>query len=146
MKIDILAIGKCKKGSPEEILIKEYQKRMDWSVQIIEKDNDERAKEAAFLLSHIPPQAKVIVLDERGDNLSSIELAEKIKDWQLEGVSKICFLIGGADGHTDEIRQKADLILSFGRLTMPHMLIRAVLAEQIYRLETILKGHPYHRA
>ncbi|MBP5615897.1 MAG: 23S rRNA (pseudouridine(1915)-N(3))-methyltransferase RlmH [Alphaproteobacteria bacterium] len=146
MKIDILAIGKCKKGSPEDLIIKEYQKRLGWHLQIDEKDNDEPQKEAAFLLSHIPNNAKVIVLDERGENLTSLELAHKINDWQLNGVSDICFLIGGADGHTDEVRRRADLILSFGKLTMPHMLIRAVLAEQIYRLETILKGHPYHRA
>ncbi len=145
MKIYILAIGKCKNGSPEDLLIKQYQKRLNWELIVKEKDNDERLKEAAFLLSHIPPHAKVVVLDERGENISSLAFAKKIGDWQLEGISDICFLIGGADGHTDEVRKRADLLLSFGKLTMPHMLIRAVLSEQIYRAQTILSGHPYHR-
>lgn len=145
MKISIIAIGKCKKGSPEDLLIKEYQKRLSWDLTIVEKENDSQEKEAEFLLSHIPDGAKVIVLDERGQNISSIELAKKIEDWRLNGVGKICFLIGGADGHLEKVRQRADFILSFGRLTMPHMLIRAVLAEQIYRAQTILSGHPYHR-
>ena len=146
MKVTILAIGKCKKGSPEDLIIKEYQKRMSWGFEIKEKDNDEPKKEAEFLLSHIPSGAKVVVLDERGENMSSLDFANKIGDWQLKGAAQICFLIGGADGHTDEVRKRADLLLSFGKLTMPHMLIRAVLSEQIYRAETILKGHPYHRA
>lgn len=145
MKIHILAIGKCKKGSPEDMLIKEYQKRMSWDLIIKEKDNDTQEKEAKFLIENIPNNAKVVVLDERGENMKSLELAEKIGNWQLNGVSDICFLIGGADGHLDEVRKRADLLLSFGKLTMPHMLIRAVLTEQIYRAQTILSGHPYHR-
>ena len=145
MKIHILAIGKCKKGSPEDMLIKEYQKRMSWDLIIKEKDNDVQEKEAKFLIENIPNNAKVVVLDERGENMKSLELAEKIGSWQLNGVSDICFLIGGADGHLDEVRKRADLLLSFGKLTMPHMLIRAVLTEQIYRAQTILNHHPYHR-
>lgn len=145
MKINIIAIGKCKKGSPEDLLIKEYQKRLSWDLTIVEKENDSQEKEAEFLLSHIPDGAKVIALDERGENISSLELAKKIENWCLNGTGKVCFLIGGADGHLPCVRQKADLVLSFGRLTMPHMLIRAVLAEQIYRVQTILNGHPYHR-
>jgi len=145
MKIQILAIGKCKKGSPEDMLIKEYQKRLSWDLSITEKENDSKEKESEFLLSHIPSGAKVVVLDERGENISSIDFAQKIENWRLNGTSEICFLIGGADGHTDSVRRRADLILSFGKLTLPHMLIRAVLAEQIYRAQTILSGHPYHR-
>lgn len=145
MKIHILAIGKCKKGSPEDMLIKEYQKRLSWDLIFTEKENDTKQKESAFLLAHIPSGAKVVVLDERGENMDSIAFAQKIENWRLSGVSEICFLIGGADGHTDEVRHRADLMLSFGKLTLPHMLIRAVLAEQIYRAQTILSGHPYHR-
>ena len=145
MKIHILAIGKCKKGSPEDMLIKEYQKRLNWELIIKEKDNDIQEKEAKFLIENIPHHAKVVVLDERGENMKSLDFARKIGDWQLSGVSDICFLIGGADGHLDEVRKRADLLLSFGKLTMPHMLIRAVLTEQIYRAQTILSGHPYHR-
>lgn len=145
MKIQILAIGKCKKGSPEDLLIKEYQKRLSWDLSVTEKENDSKEKESEFLLSHIPNNAKVVVLDERGENMSSIDFAQKIENWRLNGTSEICFLIGGADGHTDSVRRRADLILSFGKLTLPHMLIRAVLVEQIYRAQTILSGHPYHR-
>ena len=145
MKVTICAIGKCKKSSPEAALIEEYLKRSGWDIQIKEKDNSSQEDEAHFLQNAIPHGAKVIVLDERGENMRSTELAAKIEKWQLKGFSEICFLIGGADGHLQSTRDKADLLLAFGKLTMPHMLMRAVLAEQIYRLQTILGGHPYHR-
>ena len=145
MKATIIAIGKCKKNSPEGAIISEYVKRSGWQLTIKEKDNSTQKDEAEFLQSSIPHGAKVIVLDERGENLKSTELAAKIADWQLTGTSEICFLIGGADGHLQSTRDRADLILAFGRLTMPHMLMRAVLTEQIYRIQTIIAGHPYHR-
>lgn len=146
MKVTILAIGKCKQKSPEAALVAEYVKRSGWNVVIKEKDNASQEEEARFLQSAIPVGAKVVVLDERGVNISSIELAEKVEGWLLNGCSEICFLIGGADGHLPATRDKADLILSFGKLTLPHMLMRAVLCEQIYRIQTIISGHPYHRA
>lgn len=145
MKVTIAAIGKCKKNSPEKMLIDEYVKRMAWTVLIKEVDNSAQAEEAHFLQSVIPHGAKVVVLDERGENMKSTELAEKVSNWQLNGCSELCFLIGGADGHLQSTRDRADLLLSFGKLTLPHMLMRAVLAEQIYRIQTIIAGHPYHR-
>ena len=145
MKVTIIAIGKCKKNSPEAALIAEYIKRSGWQITIKEADNSNQAEETRFLQGAIPSGAKVIVLDERGENLKSTELARKIENWQLNGCSEICFLIGGADGHLPETRQRADLLLSFGRMTMPHILMRAVLAEQIYRIQTIINHHPYHR-
>ncbi len=145
MKVTIAAIGKCKKNSPEKMLIDEYVKRMAWTVLIKEVDNSTQAEEAHFLQSVIPHGAKVVVLDERGENMKSTELAEKVSNWQLNGCSELCFLIGGADGHLQSTRDRADLLLSFGKLTLPHMLMRAVLAEQIYRIQTIIAGHPYHR-
>lgn len=145
MKATILAIGKCKKNSPEAAIIAEYLKRSSWEVQIKEKDNSNQEEEARFLQSSIPSGAKVIVLDERGENLKSQELACKIENWMLNGISEIVFLIGGADGHLPSTREKADLVLSFGKLTLPHMLMRAVLTEQIYRIQTIIAHHPYHR-
>ena len=145
MKVTIVAIGKCKKNSPEANIISEYTKRSSWQITIKEKDNSNQKDEADFLISAIPNGAKIIVLDERGENLKSVELAKKVSDWQLNGVSDICFLIGGADGHLETTRKRADLLLSFGKLTLPHMLMRAVLSEQIYRLQTIISGHPYHR-
>ncbi len=146
MKATILAIGKCKRGSPEAEIIGEYVKRSSWDVMIKEKDNANQEDEARFLQDNIPPAAKVIVLDERGANMSSLDLAVKIEGWMLNGCSEVCFLIGGADGHLPSTRDKADLLLSFGKLTLPHMLMRAVLAEQIYRVQTIISHHPYHRA
>lgn len=145
MKALIIAIGKCKKNSPEAQLIAEYVKRSGWEIIIKEKDNSEQNDEAKFLQSSIPQGAKVIVLDERGENMKSLDLAKKIEAWQLNGTSEICFLIGGADGHLQSTRDKADLLLSFGKLTLPHILMRAVLAEQIYRVQTIIAHHPYHR-
>ena len=145
MKAYIIAIGKCKKNSPEYAIIEEYKKRSGWEIIIKEKDNSTQDDEAKFLLQSIPGGAKVIVLDERGENMPSQELAKKVENWQLNGCSEICFLIGGADGHLEQTRQKADLILSFGKLTLPHILMRAVLTEQIYRMQTIINGHPYHR-
>lgn len=145
MKVTIIAIGKCKKNSPEAAIIAEYVKRSGWDIVIKEKDNAAQEGEAEFLQSSIPHGAKVIVLDERGENLKSVELARKIETWMLNGCSELCFLIGGADGHLQSTRNLADLILSFGRLTLPHMLMRAVLSEQIYRIQTIINHHPYHR-
>ena len=145
MKVTIAAIGKCKKNSPEKMLIDEYVKRMAWTVLIKEVDNSTQAEEAHFLQSVIPHGAKVVVLDARGENMKSTELAEKVSNWQLNGCSELCFLIGGADGHLQSTRDRADLLLSFGKLTFAHMLMRAVLAEQIYRIQTIIAGHPYHR-
>lgn len=146
MKVTILAIGKLKRGSPEAEIIAEYVKRSGWDIVIKEKDNSNQTEEAEFLQSSIPAGAKVIVLDERGENMSSLDLADKVEKWIIGGCSEICFLIGGADGHLQSTRDKADLILSFGKLTLPHMLMRAVLSEQIYRLQTIINHHPYHRA
>ncbi|MGN0914133.1 MAG: 23S rRNA (pseudouridine(1915)-N(3))-methyltransferase RlmH [Alphaproteobacteria bacterium] len=145
MKVTITAIGKCKKNSPEAMIIEEYVKRSGWDIVIKEKDNSTQEDEARFLRSSIPHGAKVIVLDERGENMKSIDLAKKIENWQINGCSELCFLIGGADGHLQSTRDKADLLLSFGKLTLPHMLMRAVLSEQIYRIQTIINGHPYHR-
>ena len=145
MKVTIIAIGKCKKNSPEAAIIAEYVKRSGWDIVIKEKDNAAQEDEAELLQTSIHHGAKVIVLDERGENLKSVELARKIETWMLNGCSELCFLIGGADGHLQSTRNLADLILSFGRLTLPHMLMRAVLSEQIYRIQTIINHHPYHR-
>ena len=145
MKATIIAIGKCRKNSPEKQLIDEYIKRSGWEVTIKEHDNASQEEEAKFLLSSIPAGAKAVVLDERGENMKSLELAAKAEKWMLDGCSEICFLIGGADGHLPSTRERADLLLSFGRLTLPNMLMRAVLAEQIYRIQTIINHHPYHR-
>lgn len=145
MKITIIAIGKCKKNSPEYALIEEYKKRSNWEIIIKEKDNSNQKDEAEFLQASIPSGAKVVVLDERGENIKSLDFAAKLEAWENSGCQNVCFLIGGADGHIDSTRQRADLLLSFGKMTLPHMLMRAVLSEQIYRAQTIIHHHPYHR-
>ena len=145
MKVTIIAIGKCKKNSPEYALIEEYKKRSNWEIIIKEKDNSNQKDEAEFLQSSIPSGAKVVVLDERGENIKSLDFAAKLESWENSGCQNIRFLIGGADGHLESTRKRADLLLSFGKMTLPHMLMRAVLSEQIYRAQTIIHHHPYHR-
>ena len=145
MKVVLAVIGKCKSNSPEGEIIKRYAERMKWNFSIKEKDNSTQEDEAKFLQSCITPNSKVIVLDERGENMTSPELAKIVENWMGQGISELCFLIGGAEGHLQSTRSKADLVLSFGKLTLPHILMRAVLAEQIYRLETIINHHPYHK-
>lgn len=152
MDIIIACIGHMK-PSPELDLLSKYIKQTRWNIVVREFEDkkpgsvEERKKrEGALLLSAVPAAAKIVVMDERGKLLSSEKFAKRLGDWQDESVPAVVFLIGGADGHSEEIRQKADLILAFGEMTWPHMLARVMLAEQIYRAKTILDGHPYHRA
>ena len=152
MHIILAAIGKLKKNSPEYELMSEYLKRTKWSVEVKEYEEKKaltgealKSAEAELLLSGIPEKAKVVVLDEHGDTLSSREFAGKLRTWQNNGSDTVAFLIGGADGHGQKVKDRANLTLSFGRMTLPHFLMRVVLAEQIYRAKTILDGHPYHR-
>ena len=97
------------------------------------------------LLGQVPVGAVVVALDETGKTLNSVAFAEKLKVWRDEGVRDVAFLIGGADGLDDAVRNRADLVMSFGAMTWPHLLVRGLLAEQIYRAQCILSGHPYHR-
>lgn len=152
MQIIIAAIGKLKKQSPENILIQDYIRKTRWNIVIKELEEKKslsgqalKEAESHLLLSVIPSDAKIVVLDESGKAPSSREFADKIRQWQDDGESTIAFLIGGADGHADFLKQQADYKLSFGRMTLPHMLARVVLSEQIYRAKTIIDGHPYHR-
>ena len=94
---------------------------------------------------NLSPTSIKIALDERGKTLSSRELSGKIQDFQNESASEIQFIIGGANGLSDELRKECNFLLSFGRVTWPHMLARIMLIEQIYRSQQILSGHPYHR-
>ena len=96
-------------------------------------------------IAELPSNSVSIVLDERGAALSSVELANKLEGWRDGGRREARFLIGAADGHDEEQRHNADLLLSFGSATWPHLLVRAMLAEQLYRATSILANHPYHR-
>ena len=130
----------------------DYARLVRWPLDLIEIEtrkqlpsNKRKSAEGELLLGKVPEGAVVVALDEKGKALSSRELAKRVGGWRDEGRGCIAFLIGGADGLDDKVRARADLLLSFGRLTWPHLLVRGMLAEQIYRSQQILAGHPYHR-
>lgn len=152
MNIIVAAVGKAKPG-PEKELFAAYAARLPWRIDVkeieIKKEmavDIRRAREAEALTAAIPAGARIVALDEKGKSETSEAFAKRIGRWRDDGVRHIAFIIGGADGLHEELRKKADIVLSFGQLTWPHMLVRALLAEQLYRAHTILTGHPYHRA
>ena len=138
MRLHIVARGKIGR-SPEAELVERYVKRISWPVRLTELP-DKGGK-----MPDQPANIVVIVLDESGSTLSSSELAAKLESWRDGGKREARFLIGAADGHDQALRGSADLLLSFGRATWPHLLVRAMLAEQLFRSVSILAGHPYHR-
>lgn len=105
----------------------------------------DRDQEALALLRRVPPGAVVVALDQRGTALTSPDLANRLGGWRDDGRREIAFLIGGAAGLGRSVLDRADLVLSLGPMTWPHLLVRAMLAEQLYRAVMILQGHPYHR-
>ena len=152
MRLWLGAVGKIKPG-PEKTLFEQYAKRLTPPLTLCEVEEkrplsvpERQAIEAKLLLAALPDKAKLVILDERGKSLTSPALAEVMGKWRDDGVADLAFLIGGADGHDQSIRQKADLILCLGAMTWPHMLVRVMLAEQLWRAQSILSGHPYHRA
>jgi len=136
--LHIVARGKIGR-SPEAELVDRYVKRIPWPTKVTELP--ERGGSSPAL----PPSAVTVVLDERGKSLSSTELAKKLEAWRDDGKREARFLIGAHNGHDDADRQGADLLLSFGAATWPHLLVRAMLAEQLFRATAILANHPYHR-
>ena len=151
MKSSIIAIGRWKRG-PERDLFEHYAKRLSPPLELREFEERKKFpldqlknKEAELLLSAISKGARVVVLDGSGKALSSVALAKRISDWRDTGTRQIAWLIGGADGHGKTVLKAADLSLSLGHQTWPHLLVRAMLAEQLFRVQSILSGHPYHR-
>ncbi|MES2326515.1 MAG: 23S rRNA (pseudouridine(1915)-N(3))-methyltransferase RlmH [Pseudomonadota bacterium] len=138
MLLHIIARGKIGR-SPEAELVDRYLKRIVWPTRLTELP-DRGGK-----LPELPPNSLEIVLDERGNALTSIELARMLEKWRVAGKREARFLIGAADGHGEDERSNADLLLSFGPATWPHLLVRAMLAEQLFRATSILANHPYHR-
>jgi 23S rRNA (pseudouridine1915-N3)-methyltransferase len=136
--LHIIARGKIGRG-PEADLVDRYLKRIDWPTKVSELPD--RAKDPP----PAAPNSVSIVLDERGKALSSTELSALLERWRDDGKREARFLIGAADGHDEERRRTADLLLSFGAATWPHLLVRAMLAEQLFRATSILASHPYHR-
>ncbi|QIG54245.1 23S rRNA (pseudouridine(1915)-N(3))-methyltransferase RlmH [Altererythrobacter sp. BO-6] len=139
MLLHVIARGKIAR-SPEEELVARYAKRITWPVKLTE------LPETGGRIPDPQTPCKTVLLDEKGRNLTSEELAEIIGRWRDDGMREARFVLGAADGHSEEDRAGADLLLAFGKATWPHLLARAMLMEQLYRATTILAGHPYHRA
>lgn len=154
MKLIVAAIGRLGRG-PEGDLAAGFAGRIDamakttriGPISILETEDKTRRGAAgeAAALARIGQAERRVVLDERGRVMPSKAFAQQLGAWRDAGAGSAAFLIGGADGHTPETRDSADLLLSFGAMTWPHALARAMLLEQIYRAQTILAGHPYHR-
>ncbi len=138
MLLHIVARGRIGR-SPEAELVQRYLKRIAWPVKVTELPKKGGG------VPPLPPGSMTIVLDERGKTLSSTELAAKLEKWRDDGRREARFLIGAHGGHDETLRSSADLLLSFGPATWPHLLVRAMLAEQLFRATSILANHPYHR-
>ena len=152
MKINIIAIGKFRNNCPNETLFLDYVKKTKWKINLIEIPHkisgsiqEIKEKEADLIIKNILSNSFVILLDEKGVNLTSKEFAKKIQDLQNQACENINFIIGGANGVSEKIKKTANLQISFGKMTFPHMMIRSMIAEQIYRAFLILNNHPYHK-
>ncbi len=156
MRVHMIVVGRLRAG-PEKELVDDYLKRFERSgralglgpVQVVEVDDRRgggKLAEAALLRKTIPSGATLVVLDERGRIESSPEFAERLAGWRDQGLGDLALVIGGADGIDPALRAEADVALSFGKMVWPHMLVRVMLAEQLYRAASILAGTPYHRA
>ena len=161
MRLTIFAVGRMKSG-PEIELVSRYADRLAKSGKALGLEFDglteipeSRAQTAAQRKAEesgrcaalaAEPSTVLILLDERGKSLSSRQFADRIASWRDGGTSRAVFALGGPDGHDSSLRDRADLVISFGAQTWPHQLARIMLAEQLYRAVTILSGHPYHRS
>ncbi len=152
MRLHVVAVGRLKTG-PQADLARHYAERLKWPISI--REVEERRKlspaelmerEGALLIAAVPPGALIVVLDEQGTQLSSDGFAQRLQRWRSDGVGDVAFLIGGADGLSAAVQEKAALQLSLGAMTWQHLLVRGMLLEQLYRAQQILAGHPYHRA
>ncbi len=152
MKVNIVCVGKIKEKFFTDA-IEEYKKRLSrfCNLKIIEVDEASKIEniekksqtEGGLLLNAC--SGFIVALDGAGKLVSSEELAEQIKKLEISGTSEISFVIGGSNGLSDEVKQKAGLVASFGKITFPHQLFRVVLIEQIYRAFSIIAGMPYHK-
>ncbi len=156
MRVHICAVGRLRAG-PERELLTDYLTRFDrtgrvlglgpaMQIEVEDKKNMGMAAESILLERAIPGGALMVAMDERGQMLSSPEFARALAKWRDGGRQDLVFVIGGADGIDPALRAKADAAISFGAMVWPHMLVRVMLAEQLYRAATILGGGPYHRA
>lgn len=151
MRLTLIAVGRAKRG-PEDSLFHTFAKRLQPALEVIEVEEKRpltgdalKAREAELISAKIPAGAYLVALDERGKAMASRAFAERLGDLRDGGTRDLAFVIGGADGLDAVLRKRAGWVLSFGPQTWPHMLVRVMLAEQVYRAQTILAGHPYHR-
>jgi len=155
MRVHLCVVGRLRVG-PEKTLIDDYLTRFDRTgramglgparvIEVEDKKNTGMAGEAALLRKALPKGAVICTLDERGKVISSPDFAQKLAGWRDTGRQDLALIIGGADGIDPGLRAEADFSISFGKMVWPHMLVRVMLAEQIYRAATILGGSPYHR-
>ena len=146
MRLTIVTVGKMK-DTAQRALFDHYADGI--AVKEVEEKHkisgtELKRSEAELIRKAIPKGALIVAMDRRGRSLSSEELAERLQRWKTDG-RNVAFVIGGAEGLDDALRDSADFVLSFGPNTWPHMLARIMLAEQLYRAQSILAGHPYHR-
>ena len=157
MRLHVAAVGRIRADAPERALIEDYAMRFNRVArplgmgplhehEVEPKRGTGPAAEADALSRAIPEGAALVAMDERGRTLSSPDLADRLESFRDMGRPDVAFVIGGADGLLREMRESADLVLSFGPMVWPHMLARVMLFEQLYRAATILSGSPYHRA
>jgi 23S rRNA (pseudouridine1915-N3)-methyltransferase len=152
LKITVACIGRAARG-PERDLYEHYAGRIRWPLALRELEEKKKLpptdlirREGELLLAAVPDKAVLVALDRRGKVLDSAGFARHLGRWRDDGIADLAFLIGGADGHGEPLLEKVSLVVSFGAMTWPHLLARAMLAEQIYRAQQLLAGHPYHRA
>ena len=151
MIVVLVAVGKIR-GTPYEALLQDYLRRFTSPIAVTELDERKtlspiqlRQREGEMLAEKIPPASFVVALDPRGKIFSSENLAAFMRQHQDGGMRDICFIVGGADGLSDDILARSQLRLSLGAMIWPHLLARVMLVEQLYRTQQILAGHPYHR-
>ena len=157
MRLHICAVGRIKADQPERALFEDYQLRFNRTgkplalgplheVEVEDRKGGGMAAEAALLARAVPDGALLVCMDERGRAQSSPDFAAQLARWRDDGRQDVAFVIGGADGIAPDLRTRADALISFGAMVWPHMLVRVMLSEQLYRAATILAGGPYHRA
>ena len=160
MRVTFIATGRLKAGQEAELAARyidrmakagpaigiEFARTVELTESRAQSSDQRKSDEAAGLEKNLPKGAFLVLLDERGKTFDSVEFAERLGQIRDDGQRDIVLAIGGPDGFDKDLRQRADLTISFGRMTWPHQLVRIMLAEQLYRAVTILSGHPYHRS
>lgn len=152
MRLTIASVGRFR-GGPLQDLYSEYAARIPWELSLKEVEEKKplkgeklKTREAELLMKAVPKGAQIIALHETGKEYESVQFAKLLRSLADTGTADIAFIIGGADGHSRSTLDQADKLLSLGRMTWPHLMVRGLLAEQIYRAYSIQNNHPYHRA